>query len=75
VPLLLTVLIVYPAFEGHPIRWSRLGEDLLLATEAARWAGFGIALHVVLPTIAGSRKLPSGAAGETDDSQGYPRPD
>jgi membrane protein DedA with SNARE-associated domain len=74
VPLVLTVLIVYPAVEGHPIRWSRLGEDLLLATEAARWAGFGIALHVVLPTIAGSQKMPTAATGEADDRQGYPHP-
>ncbi len=59
VPLLLTVLVVYPAVEGHPARWSRLREDLLLATEAARWAGFGIALHLVLPGI--SRSRPAGA--------------
>jgi len=55
VPLLLTVLIVYPVAEGHPVRWSRLREDLLLGVEAARWAGFGIALHLVLPRLAAGR--------------------
>ncbi|MGI8689274.1 MAG: hypothetical protein ACR2M3_11910 [Thermomicrobiales bacterium] len=54
-PLLLTVLIVYPVAEGHPVRWSRLQEDLLLGVEAARWAGFGIALHLVLPRLAAGR--------------------
>ncbi len=51
VPLLLTVLVAYPLAEGHPVRWARARDAFLLGVEAARWAGFGIALHLVLPRI------------------------
>jgi membrane protein DedA with SNARE-associated domain len=51
VPLLVTVLVVYPVAEGHPVRWTHLREAFLLGVEAARWAGFGIALHLILPRL------------------------
>jgi membrane protein DedA with SNARE-associated domain len=73
VPLLLTVLVVYPAVEGHPVRWSSLRDDLLLATEAARWAGFGLALHAVLPTLVQRAVSPVTTESEGDDSQCPPR--
>ena len=69
VPLLLTALIVYPAVEGHPVHWSQLREDLRVVTEAARWAGFGIALHLVLPGIARGNPPPRSATGEADDDE------
>ena len=69
VPLLVTALIVYPAVEGHPVHWSQLREDLLLVTEAARWAGFGIALHFVLPGIARGNPPPLPVAGAPDDGE------
>ena len=74
VPLLLTVLIVYPVTEGHPVRWSRLREDLLLGVEAARWAGFGIALHLVLPRLADGRSRHAPQQPEEQTAMPPPQP-
>jgi len=74
VPLLLTVLIVYPVAEGHPVRWSLLRDGLLLGVEAARWAGFGIALHLVLPRLAAGRSRHAPQQPEEQTEMPPPQP-
>ncbi len=69
IPLLLTALLIYPAIEGHQVRWSHLREDLLLVTEAARWTGFGIALHLVLPGLARGHSSSHSAADATENDE------